>query len=56
MLAPTDAGTRFRFRVFMEPTGIMRLAQPLLRLALKRQFAEHCTNLKAVLETAGPEP
>jgi|HubBroStandDraft_2_1064218.scaffolds.fasta_scaffold580767_1 hypothetical protein len=30
----------------------MRLAQPLLRVTLKRQFADYCATLKQVLETA----
>src|SRR5450755_1509463 len=32
----------------------MRLAQPLLRLTLKRQFAGYCATLKQVLEIAPP--
>jgi hypothetical protein len=28
----------------------MRLAQPVLRRAVRKQFAEHCANLKRVLE------
>jgi hypothetical protein len=34
------------------PTGLMRLASPLLARTIKRQFAEHCANLKRVLERA----
>ncbi len=30
----------------------MRLAQPLLRVTLKRQFADYCAKLKQVLGTA----
>ncbi len=30
----------------------MRLAQPLLRLALKRRLGAHCTTLKQVLEAS----
>ena len=48
---PSDTGTRFRFRVYSEPTGMMRLAQPIMRAVLRRQFEQHCTNLKTVLET-----
>jgi uncharacterized protein YndB with AHSA1/START domain len=52
---PSDTGTRFRFRVYAEPTGIMRIAQPLMRAILRWQFGQHCTNLKSVLETpSGP--
>ena len=49
---PTAGGTRVRFRAYGEPTGAMRLAQPLLRRTLRKQFAEHCATLKRVLETA----
>jgi uncharacterized protein YndB with AHSA1/START domain len=47
---PTDTGTRFRFRVYSDPTGAMRVAQPLMRAVLRWQFNRHCTNLKKVLE------
>ena len=49
-LEPNDGGTRFRFRVSTEPTGMMRMAQPVMRAMLRRQFDQHCTNLKAMLE------
>jgi len=48
--APSDGGTVLRFRTFGQPTGTMRLLQPVLRRALRRQFAEHCQNLKRVLD------
>ena len=48
---PSDTGTRFRLRVCSQQTGMMRIAQPILRAMLKRQFDQHCTNLKTVLET-----
>lgn len=48
---PSDGGTRFRFRVYSQPTGMMRIAQPLIKAVLRRQFDQHCTNLKTVLET-----
>jgi uncharacterized protein YndB with AHSA1/START domain len=48
---PIDTGTRLRFRVYSEPTGIMRIAQPLIRAILRWQFDKHCTNLKTTLET-----
>jgi uncharacterized protein YndB with AHSA1/START domain len=48
---PTDTGTRLRFRVYSQPAGMMRIAQPILRAMLKWQFDQHCTNLKTVLET-----
>jgi uncharacterized protein YndB with AHSA1/START domain len=47
---PADGGTRLRFRVHGQPTGPLRLAQPLLRRALRRQFAADCATLKRVLE------
>lgn len=49
---PTGRGTRMRFRAHGQPTGAMRLAQPLLRRTLHKQFAEHCATLKRVLESA----
>lgn len=52
---PSDTGTRFRFRIYSEPTGITRIAQPILRAILRWQFDRHCTNLKSVLE-APPGP
>ncbi len=47
---PDGEGTRVGFTVTARPTGAARLAQPLLRLALKRQFRQHCADLKRVLE------
>lgn len=44
-------GTRMRFTAHGQPTGATRLLEPILRLALKRQFAKHCATLKGVLET-----
>jgi uncharacterized protein YndB with AHSA1/START domain len=52
---PSDTGTRFRFRVYSQPTGLMRIAQPIITAMLRRQFDQHCTNLKTVLE-APPSP
>jgi uncharacterized protein YndB with AHSA1/START domain len=48
--APSGGGTQVAFTVQARPTGVMRLAQPLLRLGLKRQFAQHCADLKRALE------
>jgi hypothetical protein len=48
---PTAEGRQIRFRVHGQPNGAMRLAQPLLRRSLKRQFARDCTTLKQVLES-----
>lgn len=52
-LEPSDTGTHFRFRVYSQPVGMMRIAQPIMGAVLKRQFNQHCTNLKTVLETEG---
>ena len=49
-LAHAEPGTRMAFRVSGRPRGLMRLAQPILEVLLKRQFAEHCANLKRLLE------
>lgn len=47
---PADGGTLFRFRAHGRLTGVMRLAQPLLQVTLRRQFAGQCAELKRVLE------
>jgi uncharacterized protein YndB with AHSA1/START domain len=47
---PTEGGTRLRFNVKGEPTGPLRFLQPVMRMALKRQFREHCATLKRVME------
>ncbi len=49
---PTERGTLVRFRAHGQPGGAMRIAQPLLRRTLRRQFHEHCATLKRVLESA----
>ena len=49
---PTEHGTLMRFGAHGQPTGALRLAQPLLRRTLKRQFTGHCATLKSVLESA----
>jgi uncharacterized protein YndB with AHSA1/START domain len=46
----SDLGTRLQLDAHGQPSGLMRLAQPVLRLTLKRQFADYCTTLKQVLE------
>lgn len=48
---PAGAGTAFSFRVHGRLTGGLRLLEPLLRRVLRRQFTQHCANLKRVLET-----
>jgi uncharacterized protein YndB with AHSA1/START domain len=49
-LEPSGEKTRMAFRVHGQPGGAMRLAQPVLRIALGRQFKQHCATLKRVLE------
>ena len=51
---PSERGTRLRFRVYGAPTGIMRLAQPILSPLTKRTFMRFCATLKAVLENETP--
>lgn len=48
----TDLGTRVRFHAHGQPSGPMRLAQPVLRLILKRQLGADCATLKRVLENS----
>jgi hypothetical protein len=50
----TEVGTRLRLEARGRPRGLLRLAQPFLRLTLKRQFAAYCTTLKQVLENTPP--
>jgi uncharacterized protein YndB with AHSA1/START domain len=51
-----DGGaTRMLFNVRGRLKGVSRIAQPLLRLAFRRQFAQHCSNLKRVLEGGGAQ-
>lgn len=47
---PTEKGTLVAFTVSGQLRGPMRLAQPFLNRAFKRQFEEHCANLKRLLE------
>jgi hypothetical protein len=51
---PIRLGTRVRFEAHGQPTGLTRVAQPLLSLVLRRQFAGYCDTLKRVLESAPP--
>ena len=48
--ATDGGGTRVDFVAHGEPTGAMRLAQPVLRLVLKRQFSGYYRKLKERLE------
>src|SRR5450755_3701840 len=51
---PAERGTVVRFAAHGQLTGAMRLAQPLLRRTLKRQFTGHCATIKRVLENDRP--
>jgi hypothetical protein len=51
-LGPTQRGTRFRFRVYEQPPGVMRLAELIVSRRLKRRFAGYSTTLKSLLENA----
>jgi uncharacterized protein YndB with AHSA1/START domain len=50
----TELGTRLQLDAHGQPSGLIRLAQPVLRLTLKRQFAGYFTTLKQVLENTPP--
>jgi uncharacterized protein YndB with AHSA1/START domain len=50
-LEPAGEGTRMSFHCSGRPSGLMRLASPLLARTIKRQFEQHCANLKQVLES-----
>jgi uncharacterized protein YndB with AHSA1/START domain len=47
---PAGEGTLMTFSGSGQPSGAMRLAAPLLRRSIKRQFRQHVKNLKRVLE------
>ena len=47
---PAGDGTLMRFRSYGQPTGAMRVLQPVLRRTLRKQFSENCATLKRVLE------
>ena len=49
---PADGGTRLRFRAYGQLGGGMRLIQPVIGRALKRQFTEQLATLERVLEPA----
>lgn len=44
------AATRITFRAHGQPTGPLRLLQPVLARTLRKQFATDCARLKEVLE------
>ena len=50
------AQTRMRFAAHGQPTGAYRLLQPILRVALKRQFTRDCKTLKGLLESRQAYP
>jgi hypothetical protein len=47
----TENGTRIDFAAHGQPTGAMRLAQPVLRRVLERQFRGYYRTLKERLES-----
>jgi uncharacterized protein YndB with AHSA1/START domain len=49
-LEPRDEGTRMAFTAHGGASGALRLAEPLLKVAVKRQMAAHCAALKQVME------
>lgn len=51
---PQDGSTVVNFAVHGRLPGVLRLAEPLLKQGLKRQFGKHCATLKAVLEAGEP--
>jgi uncharacterized protein YndB with AHSA1/START domain len=51
---PTELGTRVQLEAHGQPSGPMRLGQPILRFTLKRQFAGYCATLKQLLENTPP--
>jgi carbon monoxide dehydrogenase subunit G len=53
VLHETDDGTRIHFVAEGRAGGVLRLAEPLLRLALRRQFEGYYRRLKEVLESRG---
>ncbi|HVO55264.1 MAG TPA: SRPBCC family protein [Solirubrobacterales bacterium] len=48
---PRGAGTRMAFRVHGSPNGLLKIASPLMKRPLRRQFEAHCAELKRVLES-----
>lgn len=48
---PSGDGTLMSFHCSGRPSGLLRLASPLLKRTIKRQFVEHCVNLKRTLES-----
>jgi uncharacterized protein YndB with AHSA1/START domain len=53
-LEPTERGTCVRFEAHGHLSGLMRVAQPLIRFTLRREFAGYCATLKRVLESHAP--
>lgn len=53
--AAAGEGTLLSFGVSGRPRGAMRLLQPLLTRALRRQFRRHCEELKRALEEQWPD-
>lgn len=47
---PTEGGTRFTRHVQIQPSGAMRLLQPLMRLKGRKLNSGYLSNLKRILE------
>lgn len=50
---PVEDGTRFSMHIEAEPGGFFKLASPLIRRQLQRQYEKNLANLKAILENQG---
>jgi uncharacterized protein YndB with AHSA1/START domain len=50
-IEPEGGGSRVTRRVEMDPPGIMKLMQPLMKGMVRKQNAGHIANLKRVLES-----
>lgn len=50
-LWPTDGGTQLHVRFQAQPTGLLKIAEPVLAGAVKRDFGEGYQHLKALLES-----
>jgi len=51
MLQPIDGGTRLHVRFQAQPTGLLKIAEPVLAGVIQRDFAEGFQQLKARLES-----
>lgn len=54
--APVEDGTRYTRRVEIQPEGLLRVLQPIMRLQAPRRNARWAQNLKHILEADGRAP